>query len=118
MLFRFREFRINKESLMYRKEIYNLTKTYRKYELYVLTSQLRRAANSIVLNIAEGSNRSSYLDFKRFLNLAFTSLEEVVACLDISIKEDYLSKEKYNQLLSKAEILGKQILSFINKLSK
>lgn len=118
MLFRFREFRIYKDALQFRKEIYDLTKIFPKEELYVLVSQLRRAANSIVLNIAEGSNRTSDLDFRRFLNQSLTSLEEVVACLDISFQEQYISEEQLNILLKKAEILGKQLISFINKLSK
>ncbi len=59
MLFRFREFRVCQDALIFRKEIYNTVNKFPIDELYCLTSQVRRAVNSIVLNIAEGSNRSS-----------------------------------------------------------
>jgi four helix bundle protein len=116
MLFRFREFRIYRDSLAFRKVVYLIAKDFPKDELYCLVSQIRRAVNSIVLNIAEGSNRSSDLDFKRFLYISLTSLEEVVACLDIALDEKYIDIDKHAELLAKAEELGKQLISFINKL--
>ena len=116
MLFRFREFRIYKEALVFRKVIYDISKKFPKDEIFCLTSQIRRAINSVVLNIAEGSNRNSDLDFKRFLYISLTSLEEVVACLDIALDESYLSSQIHQDLLDKAEELGKQLVSFINKL--
>jgi len=117
MLFRFREFRIYQDSLAFRKLIYKISQNFPKDELYCLVSQIKRAVNSIVLNIAEGSNRSSDLDFRRFLYHSLTSLEEVVACLDIALDEEYISKEKHTELLVKAEELGKQLIAFINKLT-
>ncbi len=78
---------------------------------------MRRAVNSIVLNIAEGSNRSSDKDFKRFLYHALTFLEEVVACSDIALDENYINEDTQNDLLNKSERIGKQLISFINKLA-
>lgn len=49
------------------KEIYTLTQTFPKDELYGLTSQLRRASVSVVSNIAEGLSRNTKLDIRRFL---------------------------------------------------
>ncbi|MDD5340890.1 MAG: four helix bundle protein [Patescibacteria group bacterium] len=116
MLFRFREFRIYKEALVFRKVIYGISKKFPKDETFCLTSQVRRAINSVVLNIAEGSNRNSDLDFKRFLYISLTSLEEVVACLDIALDENYLTVQEHRDLIIKAEELGKQLIAFINKL--
>lgn len=116
MLFRFRQFKIYQEAQKFRAGIYKITKKFPKEENFCLISQIRRAVNSIILNIAEGSNRQSDQDFKRFLNIALASLEEVVACLDIALDEKYIISKEHSELLSQAESLGKQILAFINKL--
>ena len=116
MLFRFRKFRVYQEAQTFRKEIYRISRSFPKDELYALTSQIRRAAMSICLNIAEGSNRSSDIDFARFLNQSITSLEEVVACFDAALDEGYITKVIYQDVLGKAESLGKQLLSFYKKL--
>jgi len=116
MLFRFRNFQVYKAARLFRQEIYKLTAEFPKNEIFNLTSQTRRTANSIMLNIAESSNRLSDVDFGRFLNTALTSLEEVVACLDIALDEKYISAEKHKEHLTKTESLGKQLIAFCKKL--
>lgn len=112
MLFRFRDFTIYKGSRAYRGRIYTVSRVFPSHEQFGLTSQMRRAMNSVLLNIAEGSNRSSDIDFGRFLNQAVTSLEEVVACLDIALDERYVSAHVHAELLAGAETLGKQLIAF------
>lgn len=102
--------------MKFRKDVYRISEKFPKSELFILTSQIRRAATSIILNIAEGSNRLSDLDFGRFLNNSLTSLEEVVACFDIALDENYITEDEHQILLNKSEELGKKILAFINKL--
>jgi four helix bundle protein len=118
MLFRFRQFPVYQDSRIFRNEIYSLTKQFPKEELFSLTSQIRRATNSVLLNIAEGSNRLSDNDFGRFLNTSLTSLEEVVACLDIALDEKYINAKNHQKYLLMAENLGKQLLGFCKKLRK
>lgn len=113
MLFRFREFRIYKEARIFRSRVYKTSADFPNNERFALVDQIRRAANSVLLNIAEGSNRNSDKEFTRFLNIALSSLEEVVACFDIALDEKYLEKNTHIALLGAAEDLGKQLISFM-----
>lgn len=63
-----------------------------------LADQLRRATTSAALNIAEGCNRSSNRDFRRFLVIGRTSLDEVSAILDLSFEARYLTREQFDKL--------------------
>ena len=62
-------------------------------EKYNLSSQLRRAAVSIALNIAEGSTGQSNAEQARFLSMSIRSLVETVACLHLIHHRGYLSDE-------------------------
>lgn len=87
-------------------------------EKYQLIDQILRAANSIVLNIAEGSDRGTDKDFALFLNRSHTSLNEVIACLDIALAEKYISQSVHQTYLEEAEELANQITAFRSKLLK
>jgi len=65
-------------------EIYKLTQTFPKHEIYGLSSQLQRASVSIPSNIAEGSGRKSTKDFIHFLFIAKGSLLEIETQLEIA----------------------------------
>ncbi|MBI2327971.1 four helix bundle protein [Candidatus Curtissbacteria bacterium] len=98
-------------------KIKQLTKKYfPAEEKYWLTDQIIRASNSIVLNIAEGADRGTDKDFALFLNRSHTSLNEVVACLDIALKEKYITVNIHDQFLQEAENLASQITAFRRKL--
>jgi len=112
MAFRFRKFPVYKEALEFRKEIKELAKGFPKEELYILFSQIVRAADSIVLNIAEGSDRGTDLDFARFLNTSLTSLNEVVSCLDLALIDNYISGDIHEEFLQKAGSLANQLTAF------
>ena len=115
--FRFRQFKVYQDAIIFRMQIKLLTKKYfPQEERYLLTDQIIRAANSIVLNIAEGSDRGTDKDFALFLNRSHTSLNEVVACLDISLKEKYIPAKIHEEYLSNAEDLANQLTAFRRKL--
>ena len=117
--FRFRQFQIYKDGLQFQKDLKYLSrKKLPKEEQFCLTSQLWRALDSIILNIAEGADRGTDKDFAHFLNIAHTSLNEVVACLDIAMSNDYISEFENNTHLAKAENLANQITAFRMKLLK
>ena len=73
------------------KEMDILIKRLPKEEAYALSDQMRRAALSVALNIAEGSGRGSKLDFKRFIRNAIGSTLEVIAGMRIAVEKEYFS---------------------------
>ncbi|MEA3493392.1 MAG: four helix bundle protein [Candidatus Margulisiibacteriota bacterium] len=85
MTFRFLKFPVYADIKKYIKNIYSISSQFPKEEQFGMINQLRRAATSIALNLAEGSDRGSDKDFKRFINMSIGSLNETVAVLDLSL---------------------------------
>lgn len=71
-------------------EVYKLTRTFPRDEMFVLTSQIRRAAVSIPSNIAEGAARTGTKEFAQFLNIARGSLSELETQLLIAADLGYI----------------------------
>ena len=118
-VFRFRNFRVYNDVREFRRELKEFSKKkFPKEEQYCLTSQLWRALDSILLNIAEGSGRYSDIDFSRFLNTSLTSLDEVVACLDAALDDKYINEGEHNYFFKKAESICKQLRSFTSKVRR
>ncbi len=67
-----------------------MTRSFPKYELYSLSNQIRRASDSVVLNIAEGCTGQSNPEFSKFLGYALRSAIEVVSCLFIAKRKTIL----------------------------
>lgn len=83
-------------------EIYKIIKKFPKEELFGLTNQIKRAAVSIVLNIAEGSGQPTSKGFSLYLNRSKSSVLECVACIKIAVQENFITEkdvELLNQLL-------------------
>ena len=97
-------------------DVYALTNTFPKEELYGLSSQVRRAAVSIPSNIAEGSERKSDKDFIRFLRMASASLAEVETQLYIALKLNYSDDSAYSELLKASAEIGKMTHGLISGL--
>ncbi|PCI29157.1 four helix bundle protein [Candidatus Wolfebacteria bacterium] len=115
--FRFRQFPVYQDGLIFQKEIKRLTRdSFPKEERFCLTSQIWRAVDSIILNIAEGSDRNTDKDFAHFLNIAHSSLNEVVACLDLALNSNYITEETHTKHLTQAENVANQITAFRKKL--
>jgi len=116
MAFRFFNFPVYQKSREFYRDICNLTKKFPIEEKYILVSQIKRAALSIILNIAEGSDRGSDKDFNRYLIISLGSLNEVMACLDIALNNNYIIQEDFRIYYKKATELSNQLAGFSRKL--
>ncbi len=96
-----------KKSDLLVREIYRLSRFFPKEEIYGLTSQLRRAALSIVLNIIEGFARGARNENRRFLEISYASLKETKYLLYFANNEKYLGDAEYRNLLNLSEEIGK-----------
>ncbi len=112
MAFRFLKFPVYLEIRKYIKTIYSVSAGFPNNEQFGLTNQIRRAATSIALNLAEGSDRGSDKDFQRFIQMAIGSLNETVAVLDIALENGFITRENYDIILLQAENIVKQLSGF------
>ncbi len=116
MGFKFEKLKVWQLALEFDGEISDMVKSFPKDELFILTSQIKRAADSVVLNIAEGSTLQSKIEFKRFLVIANGSALEVVACLYLSIQRKYIDESIFDDKYQKYEKLVAMIQALIKSL--
>jgi four helix bundle protein len=116
MSFKFEKLIIWQKAMGFGEEIHLLAETFPKKELYNLTSQITRAADSIALNIAEGSIEQSNGEYKRFLNYSIRSIAEVVTCLYKAKNRSYLTTEKFTIFYDSCYELMNMTLAFKAKL--
>ncbi len=112
----FRALKVWQDSHQLTLDIYKVTKNFPKEELFVLTSQMRRASASIPTNIAEGCGRGTNKDFAIFLQIAIGSAYELDYQLILASDLSYLNGEIYLDLSEKVTKLEKQTTSFIQKI--
>jgi four helix bundle protein len=118
MAFKFENLKVWHLALDIADEVDVLAQNFPKHELYSLASQIRRAANSVSLNIVEGSTGLTNAEFRRFLIIANRSALEVVGCLYLARRRKYLTDEKFTTLYNQIEVLVKMIQALINSLTE
>ena len=94
--------------------VYELTSKYPKEEAYGLTSQSRRAAVSILSNIAEGRFRSTRNDFRHFLIVAYGSAAELETQIEIAKKLSFVNEKD----TEKAQSLLVEVMKMLNTITK
>ncbi len=107
-MFKFEELRVYEDTLVFIDNIYKITSRWPKEEQFGLVNQIRRAAVSIALNIAEGTSRTRK-DFRHFLDLSKGPCYEVVAILEIVRRRGYISAQEYDELYKNCLILAKML---------
>ena len=94
-------------------EIYIVSKTFPKEELFGLTNQLRRAVVSVTSNIAEGFSRSTYKDKAHFYTIALGSLTGVQNQLLITRDVGYLPRESFTKIANLTVVVSKLLNGLI-----
>lgn len=112
MAFKFEKLIVWQKAVDLSFDINELVKTFPKDELYVLSAQIKRAADSVSLNIAEGSTGQSNPEFKKFLGYSLRSNIEVVGCLYLAQRRCLISQESFSKLYQQCE----EILAMLNGL--
>lgn len=98
------------------EEMNVLADDFPKKEIYNLSYQLRRASDSIALNISEGSIGQFEKEFKKFMGYAIRSLAEVINCLHKASRRNYISTLKFGQYYKDSFDLMNMMIAFKQKI--
>lgn len=96
------------------KSVYALSGNFPKEEIFGLTSQLRRAAVSVVANIAEGRGKPTDKDFLKFLFISNGSLNECQCYFELALALDFINQDQFNLIDSKCKEVGFLLRRMIN----
>jgi four helix bundle protein len=111
----FRSLRAYQESKELVKQVYELLKKFPKEEQYALCDQLRRSVISVPSNIAEGMGRYSTKEQVHFLEIAFGSLMEVSAQMDVACDLAYVTNEDLKSIDARVEAVAALLSGLRNK---
>ena len=106
---RFEDFVAWQKSRVMAAEIYKITEQGKFAKDFGLRDQIRRAAVSVMSNIAEGFERGRSAGFHQFLSIAKASCAEVRSQLYVALDVGYLTREEFHELMTKAVELGRVV---------
>ncbi len=112
MSFQFEQLKIWERSIELATQVHEMTLKWPSEEKYILTSQIKRATDSISLNIAEGSTGQSNKEFNRFLGIALRSGIEVVNCLYLGRNRKLIEKKEFETFYKELLEITKMIQAF------
>ena len=118
MDFNYRKLNAYQYSLDLVEAVYEMAAAFPKEEKYALADQLRRAVVSIPSNIVEGTGRDSDKDKSHCVNMAYTSLLEVMCQTEIALRVHYIDESAFAAIEVKVEVVAKLLSglkSFIQK---
>lgn len=113
--FNFEKLEVYELSQEFALSVYDITKTWPREYLFDITSQFRRAALSISLNIAEGSSKTTK-DFKRFIDIARGSCWECVAILDLASGSKLIAPSQFERFRDQLTAISKMLSGLKNSL--
>lgn len=109
MGFKFEDLQVWRKAVDLSSHIHEVTRQFPKEELYILTSQIKRAADSIALNIAEGSTGQTNPEFKQYVGYSIRSGIEVISCLYLGQKRNLITKGDFDRLYHETETVIKML---------
>ncbi len=115
--FKFEDLNVYQKAMDFGELINMLVMKFPQHELYALSSQFRRAADSIALNVAEGYPGSD-LQFVKHINYAIYSSNECVSCSTKAKRRDYISVEEDEENRKYLSELTKMLSSLRNKIKE
>ncbi len=113
----FRTLEVWKKAHQLTLQVYRVTKSFPKEEMYGLSSQMRRASSSIGANIAEGCGKRTDADFARYLQNAFGSASELEYLLLLASDLGFLKKTDHEELSAMTVDVKKMLAAFLRKLN-
>ncbi len=116
MAFKFENLKVWQSAIELSGQVYELTEKFPKKEMFVLTSQMQRASDSIALNIAEGSTGQTNPEFRRFLSIALRSAIEVVSCLYLGKRRKLISQDEFDHFYALLTDVIKNIQALRNSI--
>lgn len=116
MSFKFEKLIIWQDAMSFGESLFQMSASFPKEEIYNLTSQIRRASDSVALNISEGTILQSNLELKRFLGYSIRSIAEVVTCLYKAKNRNYINEIQFSEMYNFSYKLINHIIAFRNKL--
>ena len=111
----FRDLRVWEKAHRLTLDVYAITAAFPRYELYGLTSQIRRCAVSIGANIAEGCGKRGNNEFQRFLQIASGSASELDYHLLLANDLGFLAEQSYRQAAKELSELRKMLAALLQK---
>ena len=95
------------------ESVYRQSQCFPRGEEFGLTSQVRRAAISIVSNIVEGCARSSETEYLRFLDIAYGSAKELEYQIGLCARLEFISAQHFEELNQKCAATAKSLCRLI-----
>lgn len=114
--FKFEKLLIWQKAMELGEAVNQITNLFPQKEMYNLSSQIRRAVDSVALNISEGSILQSNPEFRKFMGYSFRSLAEVVTCLHEERNRNYIQEEQFNKLYSDSFNLMNMMIAFRDRI--
>lgn len=112
----FRSLKVWEKSHTWVLDVYRVTESFPKAEVYGLTSQLRRSAMSVPINIAEGCGRGSDKDLCRFLQISMGSASEAEYQLLLAHDLKYLPTSEYHRLHESVNEIKRMLTGLMQKI--
>jgi four helix bundle protein len=114
----YRKLKVWHRTLDFIAGVYEITGRFPAHELYGLTSQIRRAATSIALNISEGATSGYDSEYARFLRLAIRSTNEVAAGFEIASRLNYCEAKVAQQRIAEADQIASMLQGLVKSFNR